>query len=130
MYAIVSVPRGQSYYVDYQKIVDIKQKCSRCTLVFQEPFLLKGTILDNILLNRNDEAFTADAARIAETLGLHRAIMRLPNGYDTMISEDSSPFSKGEKQLLCVVRALAKRPKILILDEATANMDSETQKNW
>lgn len=108
--------------------LDLKNLRNNIAVVFQEPFLLKGTVIDNILLERNGDAAMEDAVNIAESLGLHRTIKRLPNGYDTVISEEFSPFSKGEKQLLCVIRALAKRPRILILDEATANMDSETQK--
>jgi len=108
--------------------IDVRSLRNNMVVVFQEPFLLKGTIADNISLEENKDAVMKNAINVAETLGLHEAIKRLPNGYDTMISESFSPFSKGEKQFLCVIRALAKKPKILILDEVTANMDSETQK--
>jgi len=108
--------------------LDPKDLRSQIAVVFQEPFLFRGTVIKNILLNRNDDAAMKDAISVAEALGLHETIKRLPEGYKTMISEEFSPFSKGEKQLLCIIRALARRPKILILDEATANMDSETQR--
>ena len=94
-------------------------------LVLQEPFLYHGTIKSNIAMYQNlsDEQVQAAAAFVdADSF-----IQELPQGYDSPVSERGSSFSTGQRQLLAFARTVASQPKILILDEATANIDSETE---
>lgn len=94
-------------------------------LVPQEPFLLAATVRENIDMDRGlDDDRIELAARQA---GAHELICRLENGYDTALGEGGARLSAGQKQLLAVARALAGRPRILLLDEATARVDSETE---
>jgi len=94
-------------------------------LVLQEPFLYHGTIKSNIAMYQeiSDEEVQAAAAFVdADSF-----IQELPQGYDSPVSERGSSFSTGQRQLLAFARTVASQPKILILDEATANIDSETE---
>ena len=94
-------------------------------LVLQEPFLYHGTIKSNIAMYQeiNDEQVQAAAVFVdADSF-----IQELPQGYDAPVSERGSSFSTGQRQLLAFARTVASQPKILILDEATANIDSETE---
>lgn len=94
-------------------------------LVLQEPFLYHGTIKSNIAMYQDisDEQIQAAAAFVdADSF-----IKELPQGYDSPVSERGSSFSTGQRQLLAFARTVASQPKILILDEATANIDSETE---
>ena len=94
-------------------------------LVLQEPFLYHGTIKSNIAMYQDisDEQVQAAAAFVdADSF-----IQDLPQGYDSPVSERGSSFSTGQRQLLAFARTVASQPKILILDEATANIDSETE---
>ena len=94
-------------------------------LVLQDPFLYHGTIKSNIAMYQDisDEEVQAAAAFVdADSF-----IQDLPQGYDTPVSERGSSFSTGQRQLLAFARTVASQPKILILDEATANIDSETE---
>ncbi len=95
-------------------------------LVMQDVFLFRGTILENITL-LNEAISREDAKRAAETVGVARFIESLPNGYDTRVEERGATLSVGQKQLLSFARALAHDPKILILDEATSSVDTETE---
>ncbi|MFN8443470.1 MAG: ABC transporter ATP-binding protein [Caldilineaceae bacterium] len=95
-------------------------------LVPQDPFLFSGTIRDNIRFGRlaaDDEAVEA-AARSANA---HDFITALPDGYDTVILESGSNLSVGQRQLICIARAVLADPRILILDEATASVDTVTE---
>ncbi len=96
------------------------------SLVMQDIFLFRGTILDNITLN-NDSISIEQARHAAETVGVSRFIESLPEGYMTPVQERGSTLSVGQKQLLSFARALAHDPKILILDEATSSVDTETE---
>ena len=94
-------------------------------LVLQDPFLYHGTIKSNIAMYQdiNDEQVQAAAVFVdADSF-----IQELPQGYDSPVSERGSSFSTGQRQLLAFARTVASQPKILILDEATANIDSETE---
>lgn len=105
--------------------IDPQERTRRIGLVQQEPFIFMGTIADNIRLDRPlTDQEVEDAARQAQ---LHEAIMRMPQGYQTPMTERGGNLSSGERQLLSLARTLARQPEILILDEATANIDSHTE---
>lgn len=95
-------------------------------LVMQDVFLFRGTILDNITLG-NEKITLEQAKKAAETVGVAAFIQSLPEGYNTPVQERGSTLSVGQKQLLSFARALACDPKILILDEATSSVDTETE---
>lgn len=95
-------------------------------LVQQEPFLYSGTILDNVRLFR-EEIAPERVIEACKTVGAHPLISRLREGYQTLLSERGSGLSAGERQLLSFARILVFQPRILILDEATANLDSYTE---
>ncbi|MBT2217391.1 ABC transporter ATP-binding protein/permease [Virgibacillus dakarensis] len=95
-------------------------------IVLQDPFLFSGTIISNVTMN--DPTITREMAIAAlKAVGADRFIEKLPNKYDEKVTEGGSTFSLGERQLLSFARALAFDPAILILDEATANIDTETE---
>lgn len=94
-------------------------------IVQQDPFIFVGTFLDNITLGKPLERDQVEAA--ARQAQIHDFIMSQPQGYDTQMSERGSNLSTGQRQLLTLARTLAHQPRILILDEATANIDSETE---
>ncbi len=95
-------------------------------MVLQEPFLFSGTIRENITYGRekvsDEEIFVA-----AKAVGAHDFIMHLENGYDTVLQERGSNLSQGQRQLISFARAVLSNPRILILDEATANIDTQTE---
>ena len=95
-------------------------------LVLQDPFLYHGTIASNIRMYQESlsQAEVEEAARFVD---VHDFISQLPQGYDNPVTERGSTFSSGQRQLLAFARTIATKPKILILDEATANIDSETE---
>lgn len=94
-------------------------------LVLQEPFLYHGTIKSNIKMYQDISDATVQSA--AKFVDADQFIQKLPEKYDTKVTERGSSFSTGQRQLLAFARTVASQPKILILDEATANIDSETE---
>ncbi len=109
-------------------ITEIKRDSLRGSygMVLQETWLFKGTIRDNIAYgadNPTDEEIIA----AAKSAYAHSFIKRLPDGYDTVISDDSENISQGQKQLLCIARVMLIKPKMLILDEATSSIDTMTE---
>ncbi|MFC3211649.1 ABC transporter ATP-binding protein [Planomicrobium okeanokoites] len=95
-------------------------------LVLQDPFLFYGTIESNIRLFNQDMLFSEIRAA-AEFVQADKFIAQLPDGYDHKVTERGSTFSSGQRQLLAFARTMAADPKILVLDEATANIDTETE---
>ncbi|QRF24166.1 ABC transporter ATP-binding protein [Alicyclobacillus sp. TC] len=95
-------------------------------IVQQEVNLFAGTVLDNIRLFRKDIS-REEVVAAAERVGAHRLIERMPEGYDTPLVGKGANLSMGERQLLSFARIVALNPRILILDEATANLDSQTE---
>jgi len=98
----------------------------RVAMVLQDVFLFDGTIFENMAL-RDDNITKEDVIEASKTIGAHPFIERLPGGYDFKITERGSNLSMGQKQLVSFVRALVFDPDILILDEATSSIDSETE---
>ncbi|MGQ4807237.1 putative ABC transporter ATP-binding protein [Candidatus Entotheonellaceae bacterium PAL068K] len=96
-------------------------------LVLQEPFLFSGTVRDNLRYG-HPEASDADLVAATQALGVHDHIMRLARGYDTDVHERGELLSRGQRQLISFVRALLADPRILIFDEATASIDTETER--
>ncbi|WP_033541568.1 ABC transporter ATP-binding protein [Planococcus sp. CAU13] len=95
-------------------------------LVLQDPFLFYGTIESNIRLFNSDMRFS-EVRAAAEFVQADKFIAQLPDGYDHKVTERGSTFSSGQRQLLAFARTMAADPKILVLDEATANIDTETE---
>ncbi|MFN8649454.1 ABC transporter ATP-binding protein [Streptococcus sp.] len=95
-------------------------------LVLQDPFLYHGTIESNIRMYQ-DHLTRADVQAAAEFVDADAFISKLPDGYDQAVTERGSTLSSGQRQLVAFARTVAAKPKILILDEATANIDSETE---
>lgn len=114
-------------YIDDVDIRDYSQKELRNNigLVLQEPFLYHGTIKSNIAMYQ--DLSEEEIEKAAVFVDADPFIQKLPDGYDAAVSERGSSFSTGQRQLLAFARTVASQPKILILDEATANIDSETE---
>ncbi len=114
--------------IDGYDVKDVTQHSLRSQIgvVLQEPFLFTGTIRDNILYGRLD-ATDKEIEEAAKAVGAHDLITRLPDGYDTVIRERGRNLSVGQRQLISFARALLADPRILILDEATANIDTVTE---
>ena len=96
-------------------------------LVLQEPFLFFGTIAENIAYGKPG-AVRAEIVAAARAANAHEFILRLPQGYDSLVGERGQGLSGGERQRISIARALLIDPRILILDEATSSVDTETEK--
>ena len=95
-------------------------------MVLQETWLREGTILENIRMGAKDADREA-VIEAAKASHAHSFIKRLPNGYDTVITEEGGGLSQGQKQLLCIARVMLSLPPMLILDEATSSIDTRTE---
>jgi len=114
--------------IDGHDIKTVTQESLRKQIgvVLQEPFLFSDTIRENIIYGRED-ATEVKMIEAAKAVGAHDFIMRLEKGYDTVLQERGSNLSQGQRQLISFARAVLSDPKILILDEATANIDTQTE---
>ena len=114
--------------IDGHDLRDVTERSLRSQLgiVPQESFLFSGTIRDNIAFGRPD-ATDEDVEAAAQAVGAHDFIERLPDGYDTEVGERGGHLSAGQRQLVAFARAAAADPRILILDEATSNVDVRTE---
>ena len=114
--------------IDGHDLRDVTEHSLRSQLgiVPQEGFLFSGTIRDNIAFGRPD-ASDDDVLAAARAVGAHDFIERLPDGYDTEVGERGGQLSAGQRQLVAFARAAAADPRILILDEATSNVDVRTE---
>jgi len=115
--------------IDGQDIKEVTLDSLRChiSVVSQEPFLFNGTIRENILYGKL-EATEAELISAAKAANCHDFITRLPDGFDTDVGERGVKLSVGEKQRVSIARALLKNAPILILDEATASVDTATER--
>lgn len=113
---------------DGHDILDITRKSLRSSyaMVLQDAWLFGGTIFENIVYGQS-EATMEDVLTVSKAIGLHPHIERLPKAYDTMISENTVNISQGQKQLITIARAMLLDAKVLILDEATSNVDTLTE---
>lgn len=115
-------------YVDGNEVRDLTRSSLRKSyaMVLQDTWLFQGTIFDNIAYG-NEKATMEDVVAAAKAAKIHSYIKRLPKGYDTILTDDGTNISKGQKQLLTIARAMLLDAKMLILDEATSNVDTRTE---
>ena len=120
--------KGGAIFVDGTDIREITRHSLRSGygMVLQETWLKSGTIRENITMG-NPDITEEEMIRIAKTCHIDSFIRRLPNGYDTVVSENGEDFSQGQRQLLCIARVMMSRPSMLILDEATSSIDTRTE---
>jgi ATP-binding cassette subfamily B protein len=111
--------------VDVRKI-KLRDLRRQIGVVLQEPFLFNGTIAENIAYAKRD-ASREEIIRAAKAANAHEFIMRLPDGYDSMVGERGGRLSGGERQRISIARAILCDPRILILDEATSNVDTQAE---
>jgi len=109
--------------VENYKLDDLRKNIG---VVLQDVFLFSGSVADNITL-RNEEIPVEKVVEAAKLIGMHEFILRLPGGYDYNVMERGSTLSLGQRQLLSFIRALLYDPSILILDEATSSVDTESE---
>jgi len=114
--------------VDGHDIRDVTRHSlvSQMSMVLQEPYLFSGTVADNIRYN-NENLTQDDVVAAAKTVGAHEFILSLDDGYDTVLAERGVNLSVGQRQLLSFARAVVGNPRVIILDEATANIDTHTE---
>jgi len=117
-----------SIFVDGYNIKDVKVRSLRnqISVVLQDPFLFHGSIADNIAYSKPGASRT-EVVAAAKAANAHDFIMEFADGYDTMVGERGGGLSGGEKQRISIARAVLKNPRILILDEATSSVDTETE---
>ncbi len=115
--------------IDGQDLAKLTQRSLRKQIgvVLQEAFLFTDTVMNN-LLYANEDATEEDAIEAAKKANAHDFIMNLPDGYETMLTERGANLSQGQRQMITIARAMVADPKMMILDEATSNVDTRTEK--
>ena len=111
--------------VDIKKISQDSLR-SQIGVVLQETFLFSGTIYQTIAYAK-EGATRDEVLKVSKLAGCHSFIMRMPDGYNTMLTGNGSNLSQGQRQLLSFARTIVHKPSVMILDEATANIDTETE---
>ena len=121
-------PDEGKIYIDGKEIGKLKRSSLRkaFAMVLQDTWLFTGTIAENIAYGKED-ATREDIINACKAAYIHDAIMQLPAGYDILLTDDGSNLSKGQKQMLTIARAMLLDAKMLILDEATSNVDTRTE---
>jgi len=116
--------------IDGQDIYDVTQDSLRrqVGVVLQEPFLFTDTVMNNLKYAREDAA-EEECKRAAKDANCDNFIMRLPEGYNTVLVDGGNNLSQGQRQLLTIARAMIANPRMLILDEATSNVDTRTERS-
>ncbi len=116
-------------FVDNREIRDVTRASLRkgYAMVLQDTWLFQGTVFENIAYGRQN-ATLEDVVEAAKAAKIHSYIMRLPQGYDTILTDEGTNISKGQKQLLTIARAMLLDAPMLILDEATSNVDTRTER--
>jgi len=119
---------GGRILLDGQNIADMRRRDvrARTGMVLQDPWLFAGTIRENIRYGRQD-ATDNEVLEAARATYVDRFVHSLPDGYDTVLDEEASNVSAGEKQLITIARAFVAQPSVLILDEATSSVDTRTE---
>ena len=115
--------------IDGRDVRDLELQALRRQIgvVLQEPYLFRGTIAENIAYG-SQGASMRDIISAAQAANAHEFICGLPDGYDTMVGERGLTLSGGERQRISIARAILHNPRLLILDEATSSVDTETEK--
>ena len=115
-------------FIDGKEIKDMRRHELRGKfgMVLQDTWIKEASVLENILIGKKD-ATKEEAIQAAKAVHAHSFIKRLPKGYDTILDEDGNGLSAGQKQLLCIARVMLMQPPMLILDEATSNIDTRTE---
>ena len=121
-------PQSGRVCLDGRDLRGYKRKSLRSsyTMVLQDTWLFQGTIYENLAYGRED-ATREDVRRACEAAGIAPFVESLPNGYDTVLNDDATNISKGQKQLLTIARAMLVHSELLIFDEATSNVDTVTE---
>ncbi len=115
-------------FVDGVDVLDVTRKSLRdgYGMVLQDTWLRNASVRENLTMG--EDISEDEIVEVCKICHVHSFVKRLPEGYDTVITENGSNLSTGQKQLLCIARAMLKKPKMLILDEATSNIDTRTEK--
>lgn len=121
-------PTSGNIYIDGHNVGDVTTKSLRrqVGMMMQDSFIFTGTIIDNIRYGK-ENATDEDCIEAAKKIGIDEIIHKFPDGYYERLSENGGELSEGEKQLICFARIILNNPSVLILDEATSNIDSLTE---